>query len=277
MHIITIATEQNNWLEDWEMSINQWGYNYSILGMGVPWDGFCTKIKLILDFLHTRELSEIICIVDAYDLVFAGPQDELNKKFKSFNSPIVVGGEDICFLNCHKHTCDVNNEKYRWVNGGCIIGFVKNLIDAYTFVLDVSPQDDQVGIAKYMDKYPSEVTIDGNQKLIANIRRINEIKKIDGKRFQHVETGTIPVIVHTPFMYSDLGARSEFVRKHALNEYESPEFLTYTTGLFKHLYKHLTKNPVYNNIKYIVYVVIVFIIVYIFYLLHRRYKNSNNG
>ena len=204
-----------------------------------------------------------MAIVDAYDLLFAGPPEELEKKFLSMSSPIVAGGEDMCILNCHKHSCKVNNERYRWVNGGCIIGRVQALIEAYVYTLQVSPEDDQIGIAKYMDENPSKVTIDGNQMIVANVRSTEELNCIANGRFQHTETQHIPVIIHTPFMYSDLGARSEMTRKHAIENYQSLSFGTYTTGLISHLYKHVTKNPAYSSILYGVIALIVTLVVFL--------------
>ena len=80
MHIITVATENNNWLNNWKTSVEKWGYKYSILGENKEWEGFSTKIKLIIEFLKGRKKDEIIVIVDSYDLIFAGPPDELEKK-----------------------------------------------------------------------------------------------------------------------------------------------------------------------------------------------------
>lgn len=261
MHIITIATDENNWLDNWKQSADSWGYDYSILGKGKEWKGFSTKIKLIIEFLNTRNPDEIVGIVDAYDLIFTGPPEELVKKFKSFNSPIIAGGEDVCILNCHKHSCKVNNDRYKWVNGGCVFGYAKDLIPLYVYTLQVSPEDDQIGVAKYMDEFPKKVTVDGNQMIVANIRSTDEINCISNGRFQHTGTGYIPVIVHTPFMYSDIGSRSEMIRSHALENYKSPPFGTYLSGLFSHVYKHLTKNPAYSSILYGIIALIILVIV----------------
>lgn len=274
MHVITVATDDNNWLDDWKASAEKWGYKYTILGKGREWEGFSTKIKLIIEFLESREKNEIIVIVDAYDLILAGPPDELEKKFLSFRSPIVAGGEDVCIMNCHKHSCKVNNERYKWVNGGCVVGYVENLIDMYKYTLKVSPQDDQIGVGKYMDENPELVSVDGNQMIVANIRSTVEIRCVKGERFQHKETNYIPVIVHMPFMYADLGARSELVRTHTIENYESPPFLTYTQGLFSHLYKHLTKNPAYAPVLYGLYAVGIIVSLIILYYVWKHFNAS---
>jgi len=244
MHVITIATDENDWLNDWKNSAQKWGYQYSILGKGREWKGFSTKIKLIIEFLLKRDPEEIIAIVDAYDLLFTGPPEELVEKFVSFNFPIVAGGEDVCILNCHKHSCKVNNNRYKWVNGGCVVGYAKELISAYEFTLQVSPEDDQIGVAKYMDANPDKVTVDGNQMIVANIRSTSEINCIDNNRFQHTGTRHIPVIVQ-------------------LDNYKSPKFGTYLLGFFSHTYKHVTKNPAYSIIFYSIIIFIVLLVIFI--------------
>ena len=114
-----------------------------------------------------------------------------------------------------------------------------------------------------MDANPDKVAVDGNQMIVANIRSTSEINCIDNNRFQHTGTRHIPVIVHTPFMYSDLGSRSEMVRKHALDTYKSPKFGTYLLGLFSHLYKHVTKNPAYSTILYLSIAIIILLFVFL--------------
>ena len=260
LHVITIATDENNWLQNWRESANKWGYTYTILGKGQEWNGFSLWTKLILEFLQTRSFDEIILIVDAYDLLFTGPPREVLEKYRKFNTSIVVGGEDMCMLNCHEHSSDVNNEKYKWVNSGCVIGRVDALADMFTYVMKISPEDDQVGIAKYLDLKPSAMTIDGNQTIVANIRRSGELKCIEGGRFQHQETHTVPAMVHMPFMYADFGMRSEMVRHHALDNYKPPPSFTYGRGLILHLYKHLTTNKVYTPIRIALWLTLTFVL-----------------
>ena len=136
----------------------------------------------------------------------------------------------------------------------------------YNYTLKISPQDDQIGIAKYMDEYPHLVFVDGNQMIVANIRDSKEIRLIENGRFQHTETHYIPVMIHTPFMYSDLGSRSEIVRNHVIENYETPPFGTYTKGLISHLYKHLMKNPAYKPIFYSLIAIVVIITILLLYL-----------
>jgi len=272
MHIITVATDRNTFLEDWEKSAKLWGYNFSVLAEGQDWEGFKTYTNAIINFLKTRPSNEIIVNLDCYDVIISGPPEELLQKFLSFQKDIVTGGEDVCIFNCHRHSCHVNNDKYKWVNSGFVMGSASELLKLFEFIILDSPGDDQIGVAKYMDTYPHKVAVDGNQMIVANIRSIDELNCIANNRFQHYQTQHIPVIVHTPFMYSDFGARSEMVRHHALKKYKKPPFGTYVKGLISHLYKHLTKNPAYSSVLYTLYAIICVILVYISYKIGKQFS-----
>lgn len=259
LRLVCIATSRNQFLNDWETSARQWGYEYTILGLGVPWEGFSTKQTLLLQYFETLPDTAIVAIVDAYDLIMAGPPEELLQKYQTFQTPIVVGGENECILNCHPHRCPVNHAEYKYVNGGCVIGTIHALSDLYEYALQHSPHDDQIGIAKYMDDHCEQVAVDGQQTLVANVRNANNIECIGGGRFRHAKTQSIPVIVHMPFVYADFGQRCNKVKLHGIKHYEAPSKLMYITGYFAHLYKHMT-NPAYKPLKYTLYAVLVVIL-----------------
>ena len=109
--LLTIATNRNKWLDDWESSAIKWKYNYKILGMGKKWEGFETKIKLIIEYSSNCDPNKLICIVDSYDLIIAGPENELIEKFYKKQKKIIVGTEDICGPNCFKTDIPVTYNK----------------------------------------------------------------------------------------------------------------------------------------------------------------------
>ena len=65
MHVITIATDENDWLNNWKSSAKKWGYEYSILGKGREWKGFSTKIKLIIEFFMPLWDADAVRVVAA--------------------------------------------------------------------------------------------------------------------------------------------------------------------------------------------------------------------
>lgn len=261
IQVVCIATSRNPFLNDWETSARQWGYQYKILGLGVPWEGFSTKQTLLLNYFDSVPANTIVAVVDAYDLILAGPPEELLAKYQTFNTPVVVGGENECIMNCHPHRCPVNHPEYKYVNGGCVVGTIDALRKIYEYALQHSPHDDQIGIAKYMDHHCEDVAVDGTQSLVANVRNAANIECIAGNRFRHVKTQSIPTIVHMPFVYADFGARCNKIKGHGIHHFEPPSNMVYITGYFSHLYKHMT-NPAYRPLKYTLYAVLVLILAF---------------
>ena len=261
MRVVCIATHRNEMLREWEASARHWGYRTVVIGEGVPWEGFKTFTTLLLAFLKAQpDMHEIIAIVDAYDVVFTGPPSELMRKYKAFGKPIVTGGEDECLMNCYRHKCKVNNEQYRHVNTGFVMGPVWALVHLYEYTLKHSRDDDQIGVGKYMDKHCDRVAMDGNQHIVANLRSASNIQPLPNKRFLHKKTKSTPVMVHTPFMYMDLGKRSDLVKSHIFPDYKSPGKWHYFVGYVKHIMKHGFNNPHYRPVWVVGIAAIVLII-----------------
>jgi hypothetical protein len=246
MHVITVATTRNKLSDHWERSLQQWGVEYTILGEGRKWEGFQTYTKVLIDYLEKCPADRLLVNTDCYDVVFAGPAEELVEKFVLFQKRIVVGGEGVCFLNCFRHSQWVNHPKYRWVNGGFVMGRASDLLKLYKFVYKTSPGDDQVGIAMYLQQYAEEIAVDGKQALVANIRSHTDLKRVENGRFRHSATGSSPVVIHIPFIYADLGRRCEMVKLHTLQEYQTTSTWEYTKGFVGHLHKHVRNNPRYR-------------------------------
>ena len=76
---------------------------------------------------------------------------------------------------------------------------------AYDYIIKETPYDDQLGMGRYFDKFPSRITVDGNQELVANASSVHEIELLTEGRLKHAETNSTPVVIHFPFMYKDLG------------------------------------------------------------------------
>lgn len=259
MKLVTVCTKTNQLLNDWESTARHWGYDYAILGRGEPWEGFVTLITLVLDYLNTTSSpEEVVCVVDCYDLVIAGPPSELQQKIRAFPAQIIVGGEEQCMFNCFPNHCAVDGleyPKFKHVNSGFVAGTASNLMKLYEFVLANAPHDDQVGVGMYLAEHCDRVHVDTSQSIVANVYHRSELTRIENRQFRHAHTGRVPTFVHTPFLYKDLGARSEMVRKHAVPGYQSLTTAFYASGLLQHMVKHAS-NPVYRPILFTTHVVL---------------------
>ena len=121
MLLITVATHNNRYLEEWESRARQLGYKYRVLGMGQTWEGFQTYQRELMNFLDNANIDddEIIVNVDAYDVIMVSPPDILEQTYQDYaDGRIVLGGEEMCAFNCYDHKQEVNHDQYKWVNTG---------------------------------------------------------------------------------------------------------------------------------------------------------------
>ena len=151
--VLSYITDSNIASKNLELSLQKYGYRYWFLGLGDKWKGFISnKIKSVLDFCIQHDEYDLICIVDGYDVLASGPVHELIRKYKSFKTDIVYGGEKTNVLN-HCHTQVIKYHELSWIkyrkyiNGGFCIGKREAIISLYRWIIQKSIQigteDDQ--------------------------------------------------------------------------------------------------------------------------------------
>lgn len=73
-HILTVATEPGGGLEALATSAKLANVEFTCLGVGAVWENYCTKLKLVCDYLLKQRESELSTtfyfFCDAYDVVF---------------------------------------------------------------------------------------------------------------------------------------------------------------------------------------------------------------
>lgn len=286
--VITVATEYNNYVEDWETSAKMFGYDYKILGKNVKWNGFTTLMKLILDELNKYNDDDIVLKVDCYDLLFVDHADKLFKKYKEImkkegKMKVIIGTESHCVANCsndHIKVCKNINKNQKYINGGFVMGPVKILKEGYNYCLKHGNEDDQVGWSKYFSKNCNNVILDYNSDLVLNYytkgiltpylnkNKLNKIEIKNGKIYNKTQNN-YPMIVHIPYQSSDMGTRSEFIRNFVLPNRTKMYKKEYFDDLKTHLSKCITY-PVYK--KYIMKCLITIFIILIFLVFSYKYK-----
>ena len=96
LHIVTVATQRNHFLEDWERSVYLWGYrNVHVLAEGETWRGFGTWTNAVIRFLTECDAEDLVVIVDCYDLLVCGPEKECY----------------VHFVSEHPHSCELSDGK----------------------------------------------------------------------------------------------------------------------------------------------------------------------
>lgn len=104
VHVVIYETDINDiHLQKLEAMLKKHGYDYKVLGQGVQWQGFGTKILGFNEYYKNllksgRDFSETVILqIDARDvLVNESPEEFLKKYNKYYKDQLVLSGEKAC-------------------------------------------------------------------------------------------------------------------------------------------------------------------------------------
>jgi len=160
---------------------NNW--DYEIIGVGRPWEGFKSKIQYFHEYLRTLNPERLVILSDARDVFCVRSPKYFEKAFNSFGKPVLVSLEIFCqgypddravldpkkIWQCvplnHYWSQQTKKSPFRkYVNSGLIAGKVKDLIIYFNWVSESGWTDDQASLGDYMNKFPDRVAgdIDAN-------------------------------------------------------------------------------------------------------------------
>jgi hypothetical protein len=172
IHYVCVATENKLYLPYLKQLIP----DLVILGMGIKWKGFVMKIELMIDYLKTLNENDIVCVIDAYDLLPTKNIIHLEDRFNEFmkknpNVKMVIGcdkSNNILFNMVCSMLFDNINGNSR-LNGGQYIGYVKNISYILNSFNLTTLKDDQVELTTYANNNPDFIYID-NVKHFFNVQ-----------------------------------------------------------------------------------------------------------
>jgi len=283
-----VATERNRYLDEWEYSLKKLGYSYAILGMGMEWKGFNTRMELYMKECKENP-NELIVTTDSYDLLFVGSPKELEEKYNKNGSKIVIGTDPYCEINCDnisEKQCgfsDTQNSQLglserNYINAGFIMGRGRDLYHGFKYALEHGEEDDQIGWSRYIARNCGKVGLDTTGEFVLNyythtlfmphlwFKSLPNLV-VKNNRLYNEENKNYPVVVHIPYQSGDWGVRSEFVRNFVNPGRENIPQSQYAYEMVGHVYKNMCY-PVYavfvrNVIDSII--VLVLIIIFILY------------
>lgn len=250
IHIITTATKPGGYLKWLEQSCKRNGTNLIILGMGTEWKGYITKCILVKEFLENLPEDDIVCIIDAYDVLMLQHVDILKDKF-------IKHTENTDYkLICAKDPLPTNllngwyygTKENIIINSGTYIGFTgfiknmyKKMIDLYN--LNNVFSDDQFLLNKFYKNHKNEILIDTNNKFFycEALQNIIHIKQQNDDY----------VFLHRPGNYEMLSALIQYGYKIDIND--SINLGLDTINLFSkkglcHIFQALERSKLKENI-----------------------------
>jgi hypothetical protein len=87
------------------------------------WNGYIDKIVAMQNILQKHSPNDIICFIDAYDVLINQNLEYLAEKFNYYNCDLLIGAELNCFPDKYKFLYPDINSKYKYVNSGGYIGY----------------------------------------------------------------------------------------------------------------------------------------------------------
>jgi len=205
LHIFTFLTDESKiqYLKE-SAELNQVNIQYLVKS---TWNGYTDKIFAIQKQLEQLKDSDIICFIDAYDVVVNNTESDILEKFHSYQCNLLIGAELNCFPGQYKNQFPNTSTYSKYVNSGGYIGYVHSLKHLFHWrtpneIVRISSNggDQTYFIEYYLNNYLNpdlNIKLDDKSLIFQNMHWIgwNEIEFIHGKLYNHI-LDSWPCFIH---------------------------------------------------------------------------------
>ena len=109
--------------------------NIHINGIGVKWKDFSNKLENFHKFLENVDDNKIVMSLDAYDVIIFDNAENIKKKFKEFDKPLVFSAEKVCSPDRNISDKYPNQDDiFKYVNAGTYMGYawrIKEMLNEF--------------------------------------------------------------------------------------------------------------------------------------------------
>lgn len=208
MHVVTVATHYEGYLNALEESCQRNHLKLVILGMGQEWKGFSFKFLLMTNYLNTLEDDEIVIFVDAYDVIAIQSSETIKERFLQFQTPILLSVESSSgFWMDYGKRRIFGKCRDTFLNSGMYMGYVYALRKLFSFICSqydclskkFSSLDDQRILTEicsddaFFDHY---FVMDVNSVIFYNIPMNSHYHVIKDNQLLLKKTGMSPCFLH---------------------------------------------------------------------------------
>lgn len=210
MRLVTVATDDQGYFPFLVKSCKRHGVHLDVLGWKQTWRGYNWRVKLMLDYLAPMDPNELVCFIDAYDVIVCASPEDMERAYrglcKKHGADIVVGFEapkyyhDALIAEAMFGTC-----KKKRINAGTYMGRVKDLTEmlhAMQAEAKEDAADDQVILTQVCNKSPARFHIDTEHELFLTVQSMitgidDLVCKMDvDESLRLIYEGRRPCIVH---------------------------------------------------------------------------------
>ena len=205
LHVVTFATDSSRlkYLKE-TAKFKNLEIHYI---MKDKWNGFFDKILYTREFLSTIDDNDIVCFIDAYDVISLSSSNEIISKFKSYDCDLLLGSELNSFPERYRTQypkSETHTTNYLYVNSGGYIGYKHAIMNLMTWkddneILTICSDggDQAYFIEYYLNNIGNRVKLDTFQKIFQNMYFVswNEFY-IHRGRFVNVILDERPCFMH---------------------------------------------------------------------------------
>ena len=199
LSVVAVASDPRPELTALLSSASAVGLEVQVLGLGQPWRGLGSKIRLLEGYLNGPGAGaddDLLLFIDAFDVFFLSPAAQLLERYVGLASqgPIVFGAETNCapdvgmelvYGDYHAARATPAGSRLLYLNSGTFmgpVGRVRAMVGEV--ILDLTSHyvgegvgdqkalysvDDQRWFARYMFRHPEEVYLDTNAVLFQTL------------------------------------------------------------------------------------------------------------
>jgi hypothetical protein len=288
MKLVTVATHSERYYPYLKLSAEKYGHKLVTLGWGEKWKGFVWRFELMKTYLKNIDPNEIICFIDAYDILILQDSSTIETKFKEIikddKTKIVYSIEvkSDSFIDNTLIISMTTCKKYS-INAGTYIGYSSELLKLFETLCSRyecrADLDDQKIVQKFcLEDTNNTIIFDTNSDIFLVMVSIAS-RLSPNKHNMKIENETLyyknlkPCILHAPFntdmddIIEGLGYDVSIFK--ARNENKTQYIITFIKHWIKILY---LENIIAVNI---VFIMLLILFIYIFNIMNiKRYINK---
>lgn len=191
MKLVTVATHAERYFPYLKVGAEKHKYNLVVLGWGEKWKGFVWRFQLLKDYLKSLTEDEVICFIDAYDVLLLKSAEKLEQKFHSMingdKTKIVISKDTLSSNPVHSavvswlQSLAFKQYQGHYINAGTYIGYSSAILKVLqdiekTFELK-DDFNDQAILQEYAIQTQDKFIVDRNNSLFFVIN--NPLGKLD--------------------------------------------------------------------------------------------------
>jgi hypothetical protein len=238
MRVLTVATSVKGYFHLLRETTDRWGYDLHVLGWKQDWKGFAWKLVLYKEALQKVASNEPVICVDGYDVVAIAPSQEIERKFRASESPLVFSGQryfpnqrwvqrfvDQVMSDDIQETITEKTSHARDYSRPCmglLIGYSADLLRLFKKLIEIEKRrgtnDDQTLLNLHYLRHPDAIQVDTACTMFQNLWRTrgrlygkivptdkhSEIEvyfddAVDAFRVRNKAHQTSPCFLHAPF------------------------------------------------------------------------------